>query len=182
MEQRFYARDAAAVARDLLGCELVHGDCRGRIVETEAYRGRSDPASHAANGETDRNRVMFGPPGRSYVYICYGIHAMFNVVATRDGIPGGVLVRALEPVDGLDTMRDRRRVQEASGLCSGPGKLCTALGITREHNDRDLAIGPLRIEHGPAPERVERTGRIGVADGEELPLRFFVADNPHVSR
>lgn len=181
MDHAFYARDAGRVARDLLGCELVHAGVRGRIVETEAYRGRSDPASHAANGPTDRNRVMFGPPGRSYVYLCYGIHAMFNVVATRDGIPGGVLVRAVEPLEGLDAMRDRRGVDETTQLCSGPGKLCTALGITLQHGDRDLRTGDLRIEHGPAPTEVERTGRIGVAAGEDLPLRFLAPDSPHVS-
>lgn len=181
MERAFYGRDAARVARDLLGCELVHGACRGRIVETEAYRGRSDPASHAANGRTDRNRPMFGPPGRSYVYRCYGIHAMFNVVATREGIPGGVLVRAVEPLEGLETMRDSRGVDETE-LCSGPGKLCEAFGITLEHDDRDLRAGELRIEHGPAPDTVERTSRIGVAAGEDLPLRFLDRDNPHVSR
>lgn len=182
MDRAFYARDAARVARDLLGCELVHGDCRGRIVETEAYRGRSDPASHAANGPTDRNQPMFGPPGRSYVYLCYGIHAMFNVVATRDGIPGGVLVRAVEPLRGVDVMRDRRGVDETTELCSGPGKLCTALGIGLQHDDRDLSAGELRIEHGPAPETVERTGRIGVAAGADLPLRFLAPDSLHTSR
>lgn len=181
MERAFYRRDAARVARDLLGCELVHGACRGRIVETEAYRGQSDPASHAANGRTDRNQPMFGPPGRSYVYRCYGIHAMFNVVATRDGLPGGVLVRAVEPLEGLETMRDRRGADETE-LCSGPGKLCEAFGITLEHNDRDLRTGELRIEHGPAPDTIEGTGRIGVAAGADLPLRFHDGDSAHVSR
>lgn len=181
MDRTFYARDAARVARDLLGCELVHGPCRGKIVETEAYRGRSDPASHAVNGPTDRNRVMFGPPGRSYVYLCYGIHALFNVVTGTDGVPSAVLVRAVEPMEGRETMRERRGVDDTA-LCSGPGKLCEAFGITCDDSDKALTGGALRIEQGPAPEQVERTGRIGVADGGDLLLRFLVGENPHVSR
>lgn len=182
MERGFYGRDAARVARDLLGCELVHGACRGRIVETEAYRGRSDPASHATNGRTDRNQPMFGPPGRSYVYRCYGIHTLFNAVTGRENVPGAVLVRAVEPLTGLDAMRDRRAVEAATRLCSGPGKLCEAFGITLEHDDRDLRSADLRIEHGASPDTVDRTGRIGVAAGADLPLRFHDGDSAHTSR
>lgn len=181
MERAFYARDPARVARDLLGCVLVHDACRGRIVETEAYRGRSDPASHAADGRTDRNEPMYGGPGRSYVYVCYGIHTMFNVVTGHDNVPGAVLVRAAEPLDGVEAMQDRRAVEERDELCSGPGKLCEAFAIIPAHDATDLLGRDLRIETGPAPDAVARSGRIGVSEGEDEPLRFCAAGNPHVS-
>ncbi len=185
MDAASFQGDSAAVARDLLGCTLVHGDLRGRIVETEAYYGDSDvkdPASHAFTGKTDRNAPMFGPPGRAYVYICYGIHHMLNVVTGPDGEPGAVLIRAAAPVAGLDTMRSRRDVDADTALCSGPGKLCEAFAVTTDHDGTDLTAGDLRIEDGPVPDDVVRDTRIGISVGEELPLRFYDADSPHVSR
>lgn len=205
MDRSFYTQDSATVAAELLGCTLVHGDCSGRtesvdrggnnhlateklvgrIVETEAYYGDhdvKDPASHAFAGETERNQVMFGPAGRSYVYICYGIHHMLNVTTGEEGVPGAVLIRAVAPREGIDTMRGRRGVDDKAELCSGPGKLCEAFGITKDHNDIDLTTGHLRIEHGDTPSNVVRTTRIGISEGQELELRFYDADSRHVSQ
>lgn len=189
MDRSFYARAAEPVAKDLLGCHLVHDHdgvtYRGRIVETEAYYGDDDvcdPASHAFTGETARNQVMFGPAGQSYVYVCYGIHNMLNVVTGDDGEPGAVLLRAVEPVDGIDAMHDARGVSTETALCSGPGKLCEAFSVTTEHNDVDLTGGDLRIESGERDDRIVTTTRIGLSKGEDLPFRFYEAGNPHVSR
>lgn len=182
MERDAYARDAATVARTLLGCTLVHGPCRGRIVETEAYRGRSDPASHAANGRTDRNAAMYGEPGRSYVYLCYGIHTMLNTVTGRTGLPSAVLIRAVEPLEGEDTMHGRRGVDDSRDLCNGPGKLCEAFAITQDYDGEDLLEGNLRIVDGPTPDSVQRTPRIGISTGEDRPLRFLDPESPHTSR
>jgi DNA-3-methyladenine glycosylase len=187
------------VAVDLLGCTLhcrreedANGDAgsvvAGRIVETEAYVGEEDRACHAHSGRTPRNAVMYGPPGFAYVYFVYGMHDMMNVVCQPQGRPEAVLVRAIEPVHGLDVMRGRRRgVQRDRDLGNGPGKLCRALGITRDLNGADLCIGTLWITHGGPRdgERLVRSPRIGVdyagPDARRL-LRFYLAGNPHVSR
>lgn len=185
MDRAFFGRDAATVAQELLGCTLVHNKCRGRIVETEAYYGNQDvkdPASHAFAGETERNQVMFGPAGQSYVYICYGIHNMFNVTTDEAGTPGAILIRAVEPVDGIGTMKQRRGVEQETALCDGPGKLCQALNITKQHNDIDVTAGDLRIESGPAPEQITQTTRIGITEGADLELRFYDTESSHVSR
>lgn len=181
MEQAFFARDAATVAEELLGCILIRGDCRGRIVETEAYYGEDDPASHAYNGETERNKVMFGPAGKSYVYVCYGIHHMLNVTTGAEGVPEAVLFRAVEPVEGVNVMRERRNINEKRALCNGPGKLCEAFGVMPEHNDIDLTQGDFRIVDGSTPENIVQTTRIGVSGGEEMELRFYDADSDYVS-
>lgn len=186
MEQDFFARDPATVAQELLGCHLVHETAgtvlRGRIVETEAYYGSDDPASHAFNGETERNTVMFGPSGRSYVYICYGIHRMLNVTTRDDGVPGAILLRAVEPVDGIAQMRESRGIDNRQQLCNGPGKVCEAFGVTTNHTGTDLAAGTLRIEHGELSEDIIRTPRIGISQGQEMELRFYEAGNRFVSR
>lgn len=189
MDQEFFARDPATVARQLLGCHLVHETdgavLRGRIVETEAYYGNQDvedPASHAFNGKTDRNRVMFGPAGQSYVYICYGIHTMLNVTTGDDGVPGAVLLRAVEPLDGLDRMQDSRGTDDARNLCNGPGKICEAFFITQDHNDIPLTAGDLRIEQNATPDGIVQTTRIGITQGRDLELRFYEDGNLHVSR
>ncbi|MDY6766535.1 MAG: DNA-3-methyladenine glycosylase [Candidatus Nanohaloarchaea archaeon] len=187
MNTQFFARDPDTVARDLLGRDLVHDtgiELCGRIVETEAYRGPDDPASHASGGRTDRNAPMFGEPGRAYIYISYGIHHMLNVVTGGTGSPSAVLLRAVEPLEGVERMQANRGVDARAELCSGPGKLCEAFGITKEHNKVDLTAGHLRIEEGEQvpPERTVEDTRIGVSGGEDLKLRFFVGDSRFVSR
>lgn len=179
MDRAFYARDPEEVARALLGAHLAHGDRRGRIVETEAYRGADDPASHAATGRTARNAPMFGPPGNSYVYISYGIHAMLNVVTGTEGAPSAVLIRAAEPLEGVEALRAARGVDDDTELCSGPGKLTEAFGIEKRHDDVDLTRGDPRIEAGEAGGEISRSPRIGV--DSDAPLRFAL-DSPHVSR
>lgn len=179
MQAAFYARSALEVGRDLLGCLLVRegpGPERvaGRIVETEAYTGLDDPASHAAAriGRTRRNDPLFGPPGTAYVHLNYGIHWCLNAVVEAEGVPAGVLLRALEPVDGLETMRLRRGGRD--GLTDGPGKLSQALAIGPEFQRHPLDRSPLRIVSGePVPEQhVRRSARIGISRAADLPYRF----------
>jgi DNA-3-methyladenine glycosylase len=185
LPRRFYARGTVDVARDLLGKVLVHGPTAGIIVETEAYLGGDDLASHSAAGITDRTRVIFGPPGHAYVYLSYGMHDCMNIVAEPAGKPGCVLIRALKPLEGLDVMRARRpRARTDRDLTSGPGKLTRALGITRKHTGVDLTRGDLIVlSRSPAPTfRIAVTPRIGIVKCAELPLRFFVEGNKFVSR
>jgi DNA-3-methyladenine glycosylase len=183
----FYARPALEVAPDLVGRVLIHNTTSaalsGMIVETEAYSGKEDPASHAFRGRTPRNSVMFGPAGHAYVYRSYGIHACLNVVTDCDGVPGAVLIRALEPLHGIDVMERNRGGRAGVQLCNGPGKLCQALGIGLELNGADLLTGPLCIKAGSAGTHyIETSGRIGISRGESLPHRFYVAGSPYVSR
>jgi DNA-3-methyladenine glycosylase len=184
----FYARDTELVARELLGAVLectVRGTrCRGRIVETEAYTGEDDLASHAAAGRTARTEVLYGPPGRAYVYFIYGMHWCVNAVTRRAGLPSAVLIRALEPLEGIPAMRRRRHGQPDRQLTNGPGKLCEALGITgpRFHG-ASLISSPLRIlEAKRIPDAdVTVTRRIGISKAVEEPLRWIVDSNPYVS-
>jgi DNA-3-methyladenine glycosylase len=185
LPRRFYARPTVEVARDLLGKVVVHGPTAGIIVETEAYLGGEDLAAHSARGLTQRTRVIFGPPGHAYVYLIYGMYECLNLVAERDGQPGAVLIRALEPVSGLDLMRERRgpgRTPEQ--LANGPGKLTVALGITRSHNGADVTRGSLVVrEQACRPEvEIHVTPRIGITQSADLPLRFVLAGNRYVSR
>jgi DNA-3-methyladenine glycosylase len=180
----FYARPVVEVARDLVGCTLAHGRTAGVIVETEAYH-ESEPACHAFVGLTPRTRVLFGPPGTAYVYRSYGIHALFNAVCEEDGVGAAVLIRALEPISGLDTMREWRGPHAAEQLCSGPGKLTQALDIELHHNDTDLVGGPIGVApRPPGWEGVEIvTGtRIGITKAAELEWRFCAAGSRSVSR
>lgn len=194
LPRSFYDRDTLVVARDLLGCVLVHESegrrVSGRIVEVEAYHGEEDPACHAAAGLTARTAPLYGRPGFGYVYRIYGMYHCFNVVTRAEGHPSAVLVRALEPVEGLDSMRARRaarrRTPEAEladrDLASGPGKLCDALGITLEQNRADLLRSPLRVEPGERPQAVVWTPRVGITVGTDRFWRCFVKGSPHVSR
>lgn len=174
LPQAFFARDAAIVAHDLIGCALVHRKRVGVIVEVEAYEGPEDKASHARFGPTRRTSVMFGPGGVSYVYLCYGIHQMFNIVTGADGSGQAVLIRAVAHLDGSDPAWGR-----------GPGKVTTALGLDRRHDRRDLARGALYVAAHVAPPAVDVGPRVGVdyagADAAR-PLRFWWRDHPAVSR
>ena len=185
LSRLFYSRPTVEVARDLLGMVLVHGETAGIIVETEAYPGGDDLASHSARGITDRTRVIFGPPGHAYVYLIYGVYRCLNIVAEPDGQPGCVLIRAIEPTCGIEIMKRRRpAAKRAESLTNGPGKLTLALGITRNHYGVDLTTGPLLVQHQPEPPRfeIETTPRIGITPCADRPLRFLIKDNPFVSR
>ncbi|MCR4405566.1 MAG: DNA-3-methyladenine glycosylase [Anaerolineae bacterium] len=192
LPREFYTRDTLTVARELLGQRLVRllaGErLSGRIVEVEAYIGETDRASHAACGRTARNAVMYGPPGHAYVYFIYGMHHCLNVVTESEGFPAAVLIRALEPVEGLTTMRRLRRGRPDHELTNGPARLCQALAIDRNFNGLDLcAGGPLFIEPDlPVDDEEVETGpRVGVRGDEvalTLPWRFFVRGNPFVSQ
>jgi DNA-3-methyladenine glycosylase len=181
----FYERPAIEVARSLLGMILVHQETAGRIVEVEAYLGLEDPAAHASRGLTPRTNVLFGPPGHAYVYFIYGMYECLNLVAEPEGKPGCVLVRALEPLAGLELMR-RRRPKAASieELASGPAKLTMAMGITRRENGADLTRGPLTVRSPRDDSELEiaATPRIGIRHAKDWPLRFLIAGNRFVSR
>jgi DNA-3-methyladenine glycosylase len=187
------------VAPSLLNKVLVHGDRAGRIVEVEAYHGADDPASHAYRGLTKRTEVMFGPPGFLYVYFTYGMHWCANVVCGPDGEAAAVLIRALEPLRGIEAMRvSRPAARRDVDLCNGPAKLCEALVITGTDNGTDLLTAPPKRRHGgpsrqpglvrleddgtPPPARPGQGVRVGIRVAAERPWRFWVAGNPHVSR
>ena len=180
----FYTRSVHEVARDLVGCLVRHGETAGRIVETESYH-MEEPACHAYAGLTERTRTLFGEPGRAYVYRSYGVHALLNAVTEEEGVGAAVLVRALEPVDGIEVMRERRGVGRDEELCSGPGKLTQALGIWLSLNGTSLVDGPIEVlarERGAREPRVVIGERIGIRRAMELPWRFCDADSRHVSR
>jgi DNA-3-methyladenine glycosylase len=185
MNRSFFARPTVAVARDLLGKVLAHGPTSGIIVETEAYPAGNDLASHSAAGITERTRVIFGPPGYAYVYLSYGMHECINIVAEPDGTPGCVLIRALEPLEGIELMRARRpKARTDRDLTNGPGKLTQALAITRAHYGVDVTRGDLAVREAPRQARfeIEVSKRIGITKCADLPLRFTIAGNPFVSR
>ena len=196
----FYARPTLAVLEDLIGKVIVHDTARGRtagvIVEAEAYIGEGDPACHAAPGPTRRNAPLYGPPGRAYVYLNYGIHHLVNAVTEAEGDPAAVLIRALAPIEGVALMRRRRaraaargRVsdarsasRESSGLCRGPGNLSVALGISLAQNEADLVGGPLRIEdRGIQPDALAWSPRTGIRVGTDREWRCHWRDHPCVS-
>ena len=180
----FYARPVVEVARDLVGCVVRHDGCAGAIVETEAYHD-SEPACHAHVGLTARTHILFGPPGRAYVYRSYGIHALFNAVCEDEGVGAAVLVRALEPLEGLEEMRARRGLERREDLCSGPGKVTQALGIELALNGSDLVHGPIAIEPPAAgwpPGELIEGPRIGITKAAELPWRFCAAGFRSVSK
>lgn len=184
MNREFFDRSVHEVARDLIGSRLAVGETAGIIVETEAYEA-SDPACHAYIGRTTRNQVLFGPPGYAYVYLSYGIHSLLNFVTEPEGTASAVLIRALEPTDGIDLMRARRGRDDVEGLCSGPGKLTEALGVDLALNGADLFAPPFELAE-PAGEwaaaEVATGPRIGITKAAELPWRYCVSGSRYVSR
>ncbi|MEM7587049.1 MAG: DNA-3-methyladenine glycosylase [Acidobacteriota bacterium] len=196
VDREFFRRDSRIVAPELLNKLLAHGSPHGRrvgrIVEVEAYAGSDDAGSHAFRGETPRTTVMFGPPGHLYVYFIYGMYWCANAVCGDDGWASAVLIRALAPVEGLDAMRTARpKARREKDLCSGPGKLCQALGITGDHNGSDLVLGDAAasgrgihiLEDGtPPPAEPGQTTRIGLSAGAEHPWRWVVTGDPNLSR
>jgi DNA-3-methyladenine glycosylase len=186
LPQSFYRRSTVTVARELLGQVLIHetsqGPTSGIIVEVEAYLPKADPGCHAARGRTPRNEVMYGPPGHAYVYFCYGNHYLFNLVTEREGVPGAVLVRALEPLEGEALMARRRRKEAGSPLISnGPGKLVQALGLGRGHNRMAAFRRPLYVRKARRESPIGVTTRIGITEGSELPLRFYLKGSHYLS-
>jgi DNA-3-methyladenine glycosylase len=179
----FFGRSVHDVARDLVGCRLFYRGCGGVVVETESYE-RDDPACHAYSGLTERTAPLFGPPGRAYVYLSYGIHSLLNAVSEPEGEAAAVLIRALEPTAGLREMRARRGGRSDHDLCSGPGKLTEALAIGLEVNEADLTADPFLLlapEGGWAGEIVIGP-RVGISKAVEHPWRFSLAGSPFVSR
>lgn len=189
LPRAFYARNTLSVARELLGKFLVRrvkeGVMIGKMVEVEAYRGPDDPASHAYRGETPRNKLMFGRAGIAYIYLIYGNHYCFNVTTEKKGIPGAVLVRALEPIKGIEIMQRNRGTKNPLNLTNGPGKLSKAMNITKEQNGLDLTKGGELSVYDPGgkefPEIVS-TKRVGVKAGIDKPWRFYLKNNRFVSR
>jgi len=192
LPRSFYTRPTVEVARALLGKIVWHGETSGRIVETEAYLGIADAASHSARGITDRTRVIFGAPGHAYVYLIYGMYECLNLVAEPEGVAGCVLIRALEPLTGLAIMRRRRDVHREAesgasrleALANGPGKLTRALGITRRQNGADVTRGPLLVCQSSEedPFEIGVSPRVGISKAAGLPLRFFIKGSRFVSR
>ena len=189
LPQAFYDRDTETVARELLGavieCETPAGRASGIIVETEAYLGEHDEACHAVAGPTHRTKPLYARPGIAYVYFIYGMHWCFNAVTRAEGLPSAVLIRAIEPLRGKHVMQERRpRAIREVDLTNGPGKLAAALGIDGSMNRHSLQQRPLVIrEHGSiAAEDIVTTARIGITRAVDWPLRYFVRDNPYVSR
>ncbi len=186
VRRAFFARDALVVARSLLGAVLVHGDVALRITETEAYRSQGDSANHCRFGRTERNAPMWGPPGCAYVYLCYGMHHLLNVVTGDEGVGEAVLIRSAEPLGGLAAIRARRGARDGAALLAGPAKVAQALAIDRTFNGHVLTRrGGLEVRRGVAPSRVLAGPRVGIdyatREDREAPWRFAIADSPWVS-
>jgi DNA-3-methyladenine glycosylase len=187
LEREFYERNSGVVAKELLGKFLVrktsYGIISGRIVETEAYYGKDDSASHAARKKTTRNEVMFGISGVAYVYFIYGNYFLLNVVTEKKGTAGAVLLRSLEPVSGLEYFKWIRKVDKLPALLSGPAKLTQAFGITKQDNKRDLTKGDLYIGKRIIKENfnIKRSSRVGIKEGLDLLERYYIAGNPFIS-
>jgi DNA-3-methyladenine glycosylase len=181
LRRSFFARSVHEVAPDLIGVTLLVDGVGGRIVEVEAYD-REDPASHGYRGRTARNEAMFGPAGHAYVYRSYGIHWCLNLVCGDDGVPEAALIRALEPTAGLDEQRRRRRTDDLRQLCSGPGKLCQALGVTGAHDGLPLDRPPFRMRERRAAPEIVTGPRIGITRATELSWRYLEESSPFLSR
>ena len=187
LKREFYNRPTLEVAKELLGKYLVVNKngtkLSGKIVETEAYRGLYDPASHAYGGMTPRNRIMFGEPGYAYVYFTYGMYYCLNVITERKGFPAAVLIRALEPMEGIEIMKRRRTKEKPEDLTSGPGKLCQAMGVDKSLNGADLIGKTIYVEdRNEAVGKIVSTNRIGIDEGKDKKWRFYLKDNRFVSR
>ncbi|HLC22427.1 MAG TPA: DNA-3-methyladenine glycosylase [Candidatus Nanoarchaeia archaeon] len=187
MPNDIFQKDTKAVAKELLGMSLVHetkeGKTVGKIVETEAYLQR-DPGSHSHKGMTPRNAQMFGKAGTAYVYFIYGMYHCFNIVTNKEGIGEAVLIRALQPVNGIELMKKRRKTDDIRNLCSGPGKLVIAMGITKHHNGADLLTGTIRLLPRKKNKKIDivTCTRVGISIGKELPYRFYIKNNPFISK
>ena len=181
IDRRFFERSVHEVAPDLVGTTLLVDGCGGVVVEVEAYD-REDPAAHGFRGRTERNASMFGPAGRAYVYRSYGIHWCLNLVCEEAGNPAAVLIRALEPTAGLALMRERRGLEETRLLCAGPGRLCQALGVTREHDGLVLDEPPFELLAAAGPFDVAAGRRIGISVAVEQPWRYVLAGSRYLSR
>jgi len=182
VRREFFARSVHEVAPDLLGSSVLVNGVGGPIVEVEAYESAIDPAAHGFRGRTPRNASMFGPPGHAYVYRSYGIHWCLNFVCEEEGSAAAVLVRALEPAHGIEKMRERRGLVEPRLLCSGPGRLCQALGITREHDGLPLDAPPFELRAATAAVEVLTGPRIGISVAADLPWRYAAAGSRYLSR
>jgi DNA-3-methyladenine glycosylase len=181
LKRAFFDRSVHDVAPELIGAELYVGGVGGRIVEVEAYD-HEDPASHGYRGRTDRNASMFGPPGCAYVYRSYGVHWCLNFVCEEEGVANAVLIRALEPLAGLDLMQRRRGVENPRLLCAGPGRLCQALGVTREHDGLPLDAPPFELRPRRGEAELVTGPRIGISKAAERPWRYGLARTPFLSR
>jgi DNA-3-methyladenine glycosylase len=181
LTREFFARSVHIVAPDLIGVTLLVGGVGGTIVEVEAYD-HEDPAAHGYRGRTARNAAMFGPPGHAYVYRSYGIHWCVNLVCEGEGVAAAVLLRALEPMHGVDVMRARRGVDEPRLLCAGPGRLCQALAITREHDGLPLDEPPFELRERTTASEIVVGRRIGITQAADRPWRYGLAGSPYVSR
>jgi DNA-3-methyladenine glycosylase len=180
--QKFFNQPTIDLAKALLGKHLVCGNLKGKIVETEAYLYHDDPGCHASRGLTPRNAPMFGPAGRTYVYFIYGMYHCLNIVSGKIGEGEAVLIRALEPVEGIALMQKRRKTTKIENLCNGPGQLTQAFGITRKHNNMSLIDGKLRIHNSREKPEIVSDRRIGLSAGKELELRFYIKGNKFVSK
>jgi len=186
MHNDFFDKDTITIAQSLLGLYLIHespeGKTVGKIVETEAYL-FNDPAAHSYRGKTPRNAPMFEKAGTSYVYFTYGMHYCFNIVTEKEGIGEAVLIRALEPIEGIELMKQRRKQEDISQLCNGPAKLVQAMGITKDHNNISLQEKPLYIEERKKEKfSIAKKPRIGISLAKSKPFRFYIKGNPFVSR
>ena len=181
LRRSFFNRSVHKVAPDLIGATLIFNGAGGTIVEVEAYH-HTDPAAHSFTGRTERNAVMFGPPGYVYVYRSYGIHWCLNFVCEKDGSASAVLIRALAPTQGLAAMRRRRGLRDERALCSGPGKLCEALGITRKQNGLALDRAPFELRARRGTPEIATGVRIGITKAAEKPWRYGLKDSPFLSK
>jgi len=180
--KKFFNQTTVELAKSLLGKYLVFGKLKAMIVETEAYLFKDDPGCHASRGITVRNAPMFGPAGNTYVYLIYGMYHCLNIVSGKKGEGEAVLIRALEPVEGIALMQRRRKTKKIENLCNGPGKLTQAFGITRKHNNLSLLEGPIQILNTRLKPEIITCTRIGLSEGKELELRFYIKGNSFVSK
>lgn len=188
LTMNFFNRETSLVAKDLLGkimtVNYAGTNLSGIVTETEAYLGFNDPGSHSFRGKTKRNAAMFGPAGVSYIYQIYGIYFCYNVTTDREDVPAAVLIRALEPLAGIEIMQKNRGREELKDLLSGPAKLVQAMGITKEMNGTSAIDGPVRFyaKDREASFEIVETTRIGLSQGEDLMLRYYIKNNPYISR